>query len=195
MSNIISIILLIASVGLFTLYTNPLYSGDTGSESFAKKSVKELRSEEVQYSEALGKTKQIELVHGGLLSKFNSIPDEDRALIAKLLPDHVDTVRLIIDINAIASKNNLTLRNISLSDSSDPKKKDAAVAQTIGPDNSKYESIAVSFGVTGTYDDFLSFVKDVEQSLRVVDIRSLNFSPAQDGNYKYEVSVSTYRLK
>lgn len=195
MSNIISIVLLLASLGLFTVYVNPLYSKDTGEDAFQKKSVKELRHDLAEYNEALEKTKQIEKVHGGLLSKYQTISEEDLTQINKLLPDHVDTVRLIIDINAIAAKNNMTLRNINIRDTFSDAKESGSVAPTIGPDLSKYETISLSFSIAGSYENFVAFLHDLEESLRIVDVSSVSFTTSSEGNYKYDVSINTYRLK
>ena len=54
-----------------------------------------------------------------------------------------------------------------------------------------------------SYSNFVSFVKDLEKSLRVVDVNSITFSStesvgtsqASSDMYKYEFKVKTYWLK
>ena len=101
MANLVSIILILASVGLFLGYINPTYTADTGSLENTKKSVKELQVEEKDYQDAINKTKEIERIRDSLNDKFKTIQKSDVDKLSKLLPDHIDSVRLIIDINNI----------------------------------------------------------------------------------------------
>ncbi len=226
MKNITPIILILASVGLFFGYINPTYIGVTGATDSSGKSVRELQTEESDYQDALGKTREIEVVRNGLLSKFNALKDSDKERIVKLLPDHIDSVRLIIDINNIAAKYGMSLTNIVLTASgivpAAPKAPTAGAAAGtpyvpagapafVGPDDRAYDSIKLGFTVTGSYENFIQFLKEIEESLRVVDVTSLVFSttkptasPGQGAAvssasvsalYTYAVTIRTYYLK
>ncbi len=186
--------MLVASLGLFFLYISPTYTGDTGNSPSSAKTITELRSVVADYDRALLTMKQIEEVRGGLLKQFNDIAESDRTRIAKLLPDYIDSVRLILDLNNVASKYGMSLSNITIADGVAAKNTPTS-ARPIGPDNKKYDSMNVSFTLAGKYDSFVSFVKDVERSLRLVDIISVSFTAAADESYKYDVGVRTYRLK
>ena len=87
----------------------------------------------------------------------------------------------------------------------------AAVARS-GNENMEYGSWDLEFSTTGTYNNFLSFIRDIEQNLRIVDIASINFSsstlalggktgaggasdPALPETYKYDFKIKTYWLK
>ena len=101
--NIISpLILVVASVWLFIGYINPTYTGKTGSVEPSGKSIVELQVDEQNYTNALTKTKEIERFRTGLAAKFDALNPSDVEEVEKLLPDHIDTVRLILDINNIA---------------------------------------------------------------------------------------------
>lgn len=192
MSNIISTCLLIASVGVFFGYINPTYGAQTGKTELKEKSIRELRDESVQYSDALEKTREIEKVRTGLLEKYNGIPIEERERIEKLLPDHIDSVRLIIDVNNIASQYGMTLKNIGLTGSETTKPVEGT-SGAIGPKTERIKSVELKFNVSGAYDDFRSFIKDLERSLRLVDVISVSFI-ANDTSSAYSVALSTYHL-
>ena len=227
MKVIAPIILILASVGIFIVYTNPLYTDDTGSMDPAGKSIKELQSEEKDYLDALSKTREIELVRDGLLVKFNALDEGDKERILKLLPDHIDSVRLIIDINNIAARYGMSLSSIILSApgvpsvpaakkssaqgnlSQESSGNDAGAVSGIGPDSRLYDSVKLGFNVFGPYENFLLFLTELEESLRVVDIISLSFgnnkesalvpeTKSQTGNSKsftYSMTIRTYYLK
>jgi cell fate (sporulation/competence/biofilm development) regulator YlbF (YheA/YmcA/DUF963 family) len=99
MSNIISIIVLLCSFGIVFGYARPLYQGETGSSNFADKSVKELKSDIKKYSEAFDRIREVEEIKGGLQTKYNSISEIDREKISKSLPNEIDVIRLIVDLN------------------------------------------------------------------------------------------------
>lgn len=223
MSNITPIILILASVGMFFGYINPTYTGMTGATEMSDKSIKELQSEENDYKDALNKTAEIERVRTGLSDQYKKINPSDQTRIEKLLPDHIDSVRLIIDINNIAQKYGMSLTNIILTASgllpiapkvnaaaSTPPSGSAPSASTfVGPDDRQYDSIKLGFTVTGTYDNFVQFLKMIEESLRVVDVTSIAFSGAKTGSpvltqgsaapasnlYTYTMTIRTYYLK
>jgi hypothetical protein len=225
MKNFLPIALIVASVGIFMVYINPTYTADTGAVDNAGKSIKELQVVEKDYTDAFAKTREIRAIYDGLLNKFNTVSGTSNdEKIAKLLPDHIDSVRLIIDLNNIAFRYGMSLSNIfltlpvSASKSSAtsgqvaPTQTSSGVPASVGPDYRLYDSIKLSFSVTGTYSNFSAFLKDLESSLRLIDVTSLTFSSgkfAQPGSvapssgvgsagsdvYTYTMTVKTYYLK
>ncbi|MES2087841.1 MAG: hypothetical protein V4467_02500 [Patescibacteria group bacterium] len=225
MSILVPIILIVSSIGIFFGYINPAYTAVTGSSDLTEKSVKELQSVEQDYVDALNKTAQIETVREGLLTKFNTLSLENREKIFKLLPDHIDSVRLIIDTNNIASRYGMSLSDIKLFANSivdknnpagatgsaqNPNANTANAPQQIGPDSSLYDSVKLGFSMSGPYENFLLFLSDVQKSLRIVDITSIAFENSDTSAppagskvvqtsgpeiYKYSINLRTYFLK
>lgn len=155
--------------------------------------MKESRSEEKQLDEALDRSKEFIALRDGLLSKYNSFPAESVRRLNTLLPDSIDTVRLIIDLNTIASRYNMPLGNISVGEP----RETVAPTTGIGPKSSTYGSLDISFSVSAPYDQFIAFMGDIERSLRILDVTSVTFgAPSQaNGFANYTVSLKTYWLK
>lgn len=180
MKNIISIVLIILAITLFAFFTNPRYA-----------SVRELSVEQQRFDDALDRSKELVALRDALLSKYNSIKGEDLKRIGTMLPDSIDTVRLIIDINTLASRYGMSLGNISIG-SPDEVQTDGA----LGPSSDDFGRLSLSFTVLSTYDRFRAFLADLERSLRLVDVTSLSFgSPGQSGMTSYQVTFTTYWLK
>lgn len=180
MKNIISIILIVLAIALFALFTNPRYVG-----------VRELSVEQQRFDDALDRSKELVALRDALLSKYNSIKTEDLERIDTMLPDSIDTVRLIIDINTLASRYGMSLTNISIG-LPDEAQADGA----LGPSSEDFGRLSLSFTVLSSYDRFRAFTADLERSLRLVDITSLSFGPAEaSGVTAYNVSFTTYWLK
>ncbi|MFA6552221.1 MAG: type 4a pilus biogenesis protein PilO [Candidatus Paceibacterota bacterium] len=223
-SNIISVILLIASVGLYFGYLSPTYSGVSFDENLGSKSITELQGKKAEYEDAIDKTKEIEKARTGLLAKYNAITPDNVKKMAKLLPNYIDNVRLIIDVNTIASRYKMTLGNISVAaptqTAAPAKTATGAASSAIGPAPvagtagtqtaaagaasvaattvRKYASAKLTFSVTGSYDNFIQFVEDLEHSLRIIDVTSITLKPPADSkteNYNFGLSINTYKLK
>ncbi|TSC55978.1 MAG: Uncharacterized protein Greene041679_550 [Parcubacteria group bacterium Greene0416_79] len=191
MNNVTASLFILAAAGLFFGYVNSTYRTPSGSPERLKKSIVELRAERTEYEEALLKAREIELAQTGLLDTYNSIKEEDRERILKLLPDHIDSVRFIIDVNTIAAGYGLTLQNIALLD-------DGAAEEdssSIGPHAASSRAVLFRFSVSGPYDAFRSFLRDIESSLRLIDAENITFAAKEDGAYDYSVTVATYRLE
>lgn len=178
---ILPIILVTAAVGLFVVFTNPTYQ-----------SIKGLRTQAAQYDDALDKAQELRSIRDGLLSKRNLFNENDISRIEHALPNNVDNIRLIIDINNIAARHGLSLSSIAVSGVSDSSTDRSALA--VGASGDEVGSVGVNFSVNASYDDFLSFLHDLEHSLRIVDVESIEFSPGAGALSTYSVSVRTYWL-
>jgi|SRR3989338_2211634 len=187
--TIIALVGLIAAGGIFFFYTKPTYDG-AGT----------VRGQISQYDAALQKAAELQQIKQALLAKFNALPETDKSRLKKLLPDHVDNVRLILDLDHMASRNQMALQNVVVSAPQEAEAAQTAVG-AVGASRQKYDSLTMKFTTQGTYPQFLQFVLDMEQSLRLVELVSLKISSGAVGGsgseplYVYDVTIRTYWLK
>ena len=170
-----------AAVGLFKTCIDPTY--------------KDIRSLQVQinsYDEALSKAQELRKVRDDLLKTRDSFAPGDIEKLAKVLPENVDNIRLIIDIGNIAARHNLMLSTVDLGDLS--QSKEAKLGAGTPDMSAAIGFVDVGFSVTSTYDTFLTFVADLEHSLRLLDIQKLSFTAAPTGLVSYKISLRTYWL-
>ena len=173
------LVLVAAAIGLFIWYTNPTYQA-----------IKALSIQNASYDDALTKAKELRSLRESLLSKRNGFAPNDLDKLLQILPDNVDNIRLIIDINSIATRHNLTLTNVDLGSVGGQRSAAADAGNTTA-----VGSVNVGFSVTtANYADFLAFVQDVEHSLRLVDITKMSFTAANTGAITYLMTVRTYWL-
>ena len=153
--------------------------------------VRALKAEVLQFDEALNKSKELQAIRDDLLQRYNTFSGSDLDRIEKLLPDNVDNVRLILDLDGIASKYGILIRNVSINDEVSSSGEEIIVnQQTFG-------EIELSFSVTAPYSDFKKLMKDLEQSLRIVDLKRLNFKPkgADSNLLDFNLTITTYWLR
>lgn len=181
MRVILPFILIIAAIGLFALYTNGAYQN-----------IKVLQAQAASYDDALGRAQDLKGVRDQLLSKRNTFSAEDVQKLERILPDNVDNIRFIIDINNIAARHSLSLSNVSVGSVSDSKT--ARNALSVGKSGDPVGSATVGFSLTASYDDFLAFLTDLEHSLRIIDIQTMDFKPAVADKYSISLTIRTYWL-
>lgn len=175
------------AVALFILYTKPAYD-----------SVQALQVENESYDLALEKAAELQRLKQSLLSRFNAFNPADIERLHKLLPDHIDNVRLILDLDSLAGAHGLAIQNMQVSR---PGEADAGGRSVIGPSRSAHESVTLSFSTAATYEGFQTFLLDLEDSLRIVDLEALSIdgvSGTQVGGepvYNFSITLRTYWLK
>jgi len=199
--NIISAVLVAAAIGIFFMYTKPTYD-----------SVQAQQVSSAQYDDALAKAAQLQSIKQSLLSKYNSLDPATLARLNVMLPNHVDNIGLILDLDSVASRYGLPLENVDVS-SPDTAQTSSGGSGTgsitsqnkpvqsiqIGAGSNPYQQITIKFQTSGSYPTFLQFITALESSLRIVDLVSLNISRSSTvggvGQYTYDVTLRTYWIQ
>lgn len=179
--NLIAIILIVVSVGIFFTVTDAKYQ-----------KVKEVRAQNDQYIDAIEKSNELLKKRDTLAEAYSSIPSQDIERLNRMIPDSIDSVRLIIDMNGIGARLGLTMKDIRIGE----------VASDVAPEftpaagtQQQPDSVAISFSVTTTYDNFLNLLKELEKSLRILEISQFDFTANDAGTYDFSVELTTYWLR
>ena len=186
MRTIISITFVIASGAVFFMYTQPTYDA-----------LQKTQTEIAQYDEALNKAAELRQVQQALLSRYNAFNTVDLDRLQKLIPDHVDNIALILDLNAIAMHYGMPLENVDVAVVDPVSAKSASRVGVQDESAKKYDSITMKFSTRASYETFLKFMTDLESSLRLPDMQSLTVTSSSSGAgvYSYQVILQTYWLK
>lgn len=192
MKTIIAGIGLVFVVAAFFFYTKPAYDGTLAA-----------REAIAEYDRALQKATELQELKQQLLSRYNALDPAQIDRLHKLLPDHVDNVRLVLDLDNLALQYGLALENVIV-DQADPGDESKKVIG--GGASIDYDSLTMRFSTNGTYPNLVSFMENLEKSLRIVDLVSLSLEttgltqPAVGGNppepvYRFSITLRTYWLK
>lgn len=175
-----SILFILLAIATFFFYTEDKYA-----------EIKQAKLDIKDYEEALAQSRDILERREVLLEKYKAFKKEDLDNLKKLLPDHIDNVQLVLDLNNIAKKYGMTLKGIRVETGPDN-----AFESTNAINSTPYGAITVSFKVSSDYETFVSFLQDVERSLRIVDVTELTFTaPEKTANYEFGITIKTYWLK
>lgn len=211
---LLPIIFIGVGIGGFLMITQPIYD-----------ETQALQAEAAVYEEALDNSANLVKERDRLTTKYNSFSPDDIDKLEKMLPNSVDNIQLILEIQEEASKRGIIVKNVEFEPEQFLEQEAAAVVAdanvgtsgttttavrdrtstrraTDEDDNKEYEAFELEFSVEGSYDDFVSFMKLMERSLRLIDINSIAFTPGTSekdkvysDNYKYLFRINTYRLR
>lgn len=180
MKNNTAIILLLLSVGLFYTFTNPQY-----------RDVRELGALASQYRNVLENVSAITELRDRLVGSYGTFPREEITRINKVLPDDIDTVRLAFDLDVLASRYGVSIKDVHTSIAGNENAEMIVLPEFAGP----YDVATVSFSFVSNYNNFMLLLSDIERSLRIMDIKTIAFQTNESGLYEYKVTVDTYWLK
>lgn len=181
------VIYLALAIGIFYGVSNPILA-----------EVSELRADKAELSLALRRAVELRGVADRLRSEYYSFTEAERERLNRLIPDNVDNVKLIIDINNIASRYEMIINDAKIEtggatveDGQDP-----SVRLIDNPSGAISQgTVDIAFTVTGPYEVFRDFLGDLASSLRLVDVKLVSFKSVPEGDYQYSVKLSTYWLK
>jgi len=123
-----------------------------------------------------------------LISRFSNIPKEEIERLENFLPDTVDNVRLLVDLDAIAKRKRLNITNITI-DTQEATQKD-------NNDKSKLGKVSISFSVILDYTEMKELLVELEESLRIVDVRKVEITSSQETEtFPMKLTIDTYWLR
>lgn len=171
MKALTSIIFIAISIGLFFWYMEPAWANITS-----------LQGQISQYQSDLDQAGQAKVKSNQLVSAYDSITPGQQKELTTFLPTSITPVSFALSLNTIASLYSSGLESIDIGKSS-----------TVSGQN--INILPVTFSVAMTYQNFLLFLKKMEQSLPPTDITSLSFKTSDTSAvYTFNVSVQTYYL-
>lgn len=180
-SRIIPVVLILIAVGLFFSYINPTYTG----------AVHALQMEIQSYNKALLAAEAYHDKEVLLMEERKNIPENALERVEAFLPNGVDNVQLILDLNALAKRSGLTLSDFDIAESED---NEQGGALSLASDT-QTESLDLSVTARGNYASFKTFILAAEQSLRPLDVVELSITDSETGVYTYNIKFRIYWLK
>lgn len=193
--NITAIILIVLAVGIYLTFTRAKLA-----------EVNQVRAVNAQHLLAISNADKLIKVRDSVLNDYNALSAEDRLRLDKMVPNTVDNIRLIIDLNSVALRHGFSLRNIKAS-TSNANKNTSSMKQvqdsSIHQDGTMsyiptpvLDTVMISFSVTAPYQQFIDLLRDLEANLRIMDTTRLAVSAGSNpGMYDFSVELKTYWLR
>lgn len=190
MRMIFSIVRIVAGILIFAFLVLPI-----------KSEVDTLKAKKDEISTTESDAKQFAALGQDVVNRFQSLDPAQIERLKKMVPDTVDTVRFINDINSIAKKSGVTLKKVDYN----PEEVKVGSAEKLAADatgsRASYGAYTLRFAISGTYDQFLIFIDSLENSLRLLDITDVSFSSnvtsdsGKSAVYEFNITTTSYWLK
>lgn len=140
-----------------------------------------------------------------LINQYNLISSSDIERLEKFLPDNVNNVKLILAVQNVADDLGISVKNVTYDSSSQKNSSNQANTSQIALDRQTkdFSSFDMKLTITGRYPEFVTFLSEIEKSLRIVDVRQIDFSskdqksgvnPSSNEVYQFDIALRTYWL-
>ena len=163
MQLIISIIILISSIAGVVLFAVPGY-----------KEIDEYKVKRDSYHGVLDSARTLTQKRIELMDRKARIDIDKLAQLEKMLPNSPQNVGLILELDALARKYGLSLKNVKIEDNQ--KKPDVTPGAVPTGVNTDTGTLNINFTLIGPYVNFTDFVRASEKNLRLIDFQSIEFT-------------------
>ncbi len=183
-----SAIFIIAFLLMYS-FAYPFYNGG-GLKVFPdKRSVTELQGENKELEDSYDTAKSLSQNTKSESAAFANIDQVQRTRINAAIPKEVDISRTINDINQLVKNSNMKMTDIKFT-------KNTNGSRTLN----KLTVYQLNFSLEGSYPDFKSFARAMENSLQLYTIKAISFSDSSAadegvGLFKYNMTVDSYETK
>lgn len=146
--------------------------------------VQRIRSEQQVVEDAISKAREVIRLRDELLGRYNSIDPAAIDKIRKFLPAGSALSNLFIDLDTIAAQAGIRITTLSFIES------DAPPTNLPGVGN----ALSIKLGVTGSYDQFRSFLGLIEKNLRLIDAVEIKLGKTEEksNEISFDIMLKAY---
>lgn len=154
--------------------------------------IKSLQKQTASYVTATEKYNEFRAILQQKLSIKNNRSTYDNERLDILAPVLLDSTLILINLEKIAKTHNLLLGNVTV------KGEDVLVSNTdneVAFENSELQTVDISFEIIGSYDQFKSFLRDLEKSLSLFEVTEIKYTVTEDGPFQqFALTVRSFAL-
>lgn len=181
-SRILPSLSLLFSLGIFFVYVNPTWND----------SILATQANIAEADQTLAAATKYTKQQKELTDARNAIDPANLTRLSTFLPDSVNNVGLVLDLNALAARSGLSLANIDVvvnnTSASAQGALSVASANPVG-------SVNLSLSAIGTYAALKAFLIGIEKSARLLDVRDIVVRGSDTGVYNYQMKIRLYWLR
>ncbi len=165
MKSLTPFIIIALSIAMYFFYISPAIT-----------EVQTLSDKKAQYNDVLNKVEEIKQKRDAISSDYNNISGTDLERLNKIVPEEFNSVLFVNDINSIAGRNGITLKNLTESAASASAASSVVAVSEVSP----YKKNIITLQVQGQYSQFINFLTELESSLQLIDISKIDFTTGGD---------------
>lgn len=178
--------LVIVSIVIIVTYIRPTFDD-----------MERIRNEAETYQTALDNANSYNMKLRELYDQTNSFSVTERRVLNRFMPKEIDAIAVMRDIETIAQNHSIPLTALSSSDAVlgtvNTQQQTAAQGQVI----EKQLPVTVQkfqLNVSATYDQFKTFLHDLERNAYLLEVANLSVEPSDDDLYSFGLTLEAYSL-
>lgn len=174
---VVVILFLAIAVVLFFTQTKPQFN-----------EIQALKIEKQSFDEALQYSREFQALKDDLLSRYNAISTDDLKRLDKILPSDFSSGVLITTLEDRAKNRGLLLKKIDITE----EKAGQSESFQVGALPSPFRTFGLTLVFSGPYTTFLSFLDDLEKSVRIIDVDQIDFTAGANNIIEFKIVAKTY---
>lgn len=181
MRTITPFLSIVIAVLLLFFFTQPQYDN-----------IQVVQKEIDEYSSATEKYKEFSTKLEEKLNSIQTYSLVQNSRLARLAPQDLDEAKLLVDIEDIVKRQNMLFGNIDV--------ETRTIESNEGPDaivseETELITVDVTFEAIGTYEQFKSLLRSLEQSLTLLEVTEISFSVIEDSPFQqYGLTVRAFGI-
>lgn len=186
-----NLLIVIAIFAVFYLFILPQYKG-SGLIYNPDKNISSLTTQKKDYDTTLSLANNyLETLNKTNTSYTSALAGLPIDKLNKVLPASADPIIVIYELTKMAARpeSDMKIKSPQISDNNKDGNNNA----------NRFNTMAISFSVEGTYEQLKAFLKNLESSERIYNVTSLSFNSSRDTRQSsilsYNLSIETYYLK
>ncbi len=184
MSNrILPSLAILIAIGIFFAYVNPTWTGAIAS---AKATI-------AADDASLVTARHYVTQQNELAAERDAIDQKDLSTLTAFLPDSVNNVGLILDLNTLAARTGLSITAIDVTGNTGKKANESSGAQN-SPDE-LVGTVDLALSAQGTFAAMQTFLAGIERSERLLDVQDIVVHDSVTGIYTYQMRIRLYWLR
>lgn len=177
------ILSIVIALALFFFFTKPMFA-EIGA----------IQDETDEYRQAVEKAALFNETLQELVNRQNALTAHQVERLEALVPDTIDQVKALVDIEAIIRGHGMLFGNISVEE---PETVIETATQRTGVRSITEDDFAtseISFEFIGTYDQFRAALADIEKSLVTLEILNISFEATNVELQQYKITARLHAL-
>lgn len=194
---LVPIVVLLAAIGVGLMLLMPEFDH-----------FQNIRSDTAMFQQISAEMDDLTNKRNALAERANSISQEDIAKLDQAVPDSPRGPEFLVSMERIAQSHGIAIKRLDLGRVIQVKGKSTlanhapvpvtpnatGVPATEQADQQVINNMPVTVSVSGSYEDFKNFLRDIETFIRIVNIQDVVFvsNPANKGRLEITARVETY---
>lgn len=187
MTRALPLLAIFISAGIFFAYINPTWTG----------AIAATKAQIAQDNQSLAMADQYTAQLAALTASKNAMDPASLSRLEAFLPDSVNNVAIILDLNALAARSGLSLKsiNVNTAQSGTTNQSSGAGPDASGAAFSPTGSVDLVLTAGGTYNAIVTFLQGVELSERLLDVQNVKITGSDTGIYSVTMTIRLYWLR